>query len=120
MKSNYFHSVQFTATQWESAEQKAKFANQFIDFILSGYKATKFPKWFYNRLSMCFGFIAHYNRGGFYDTYFTNDSNVHNFLNSIIDFNCCGDPEFTYSDVEKELRLWVIGKTSIDMWQIDK
>ena len=104
---NYFHSVQFTATQWETAEQKAKFANQFIRFIKSGYKQSLFPKWFYNRLSNTFGFIAHYNREGFYDTYFTDYNGINNFSHSILNFPCYGDPDYTFSDVEKELIKWL-------------
>lgn len=64
-----FTANQFTATKWESAEQKAKFANHFVRFVKSGFKPTLFYSWFYKRLSMTFGHIAHFNRQGFWHTW---------------------------------------------------
>ena len=99
-----FTAEQFIATKWEPAEQKAKFANHFVKFVKSGYKYSLFHKWFYNRLSMCFGFIAHYNKNGFYDTYFADIEKIVRFWQVIENFPCYGDPEYTYSDVEKVLQ----------------
>ena len=95
----------FTPTQWETAEQKEKFFNQFVRFVNGGFKMSLFPKWFYQRLSMCFGHIAHYNQGGFYEEWFSDSGD--RFLSHCLSYRVCGDPEYTYSDVEKELQKWI-------------
>ena len=102
-----FKAEQFTATKWEDAAQKAKFANQFVAFVLSGFSPTKFPQWFYVRLSMCFMHIAHYNRWGFYNTFFTTYDGMGEFIKQTGDFPCYGDPAYTYSDVERALQEWI-------------
>jgi hypothetical protein len=50
-------------TKWSTAEQKAKFANQLMAFIAADFPENKFTKALYNRLSQCFGMIAHYVEG---------------------------------------------------------
>jgi hypothetical protein len=57
---HHFQSESFTATKWSTAEQKAKFANQLMTFIAADFPENKFTKALYNRLSQCFGMIAHY------------------------------------------------------------
>ena len=44
----------------------AKVARAFERFAASGYKLAFFTKPLYLALSRCFGFIAHYDRYGFY------------------------------------------------------
>jgi hypothetical protein len=110
-----FTAEQFTPTEWNSAEDKAKFANHFVRFVESGYKPSLFEKWFYTRLSNTFGHIAHYDRGGFYATFFETLRDQLRFLEitagnyglySDRSGGICGDPQFTYSDVERALRNW--------------
>lgn len=103
-----FKAEQFTPTKWESSAQKAKFANHMVKFIDSGFKRTIFPKWFYNRLSMCFGHIAHYNINGFYNVWFETKEDQQNFIYNILNWHCCGDPEYTYSDVEKSIQEYIM------------
>ena len=102
-----FTAQQFKATKFETAQAKATFANHFIRFVLSGFKITIFPHWFYQRLSMCFGHIAHYNRDGFYSTWVSGTERQREFFRNILNYPCYGDPEYTYSDVEKELKAYV-------------
>lgn len=106
-----FDASKLTATEWSTVKDKIKFAEQFVRFVESDYSPTQFPKWFYTRLSMCFGFIAHYNQRGFYETYFYKDSfgsmsNLQTFKDSVINYSCYGSPEFTYSDIESQIRAW--------------
>lgn len=110
-----FTASQFTPTQWDTAEQKAKFANQFVRFVDSDFKATIFPKWFYNKLSNTFGHIAHFNQGGFYDTFFSTLEGRVQFMEITEGvaglygengLGICGDPAFTYCDVERAVRGW--------------
>lgn len=114
-----FRPEQFTPTEFHSAADKAKFANHFVRFVESDFKATLFPKWFYRELSMTFGHIAHYNQGGFYGTFFNDLRGRLEFLAITAGevglyaesgMGICGDPTFTYSDVEKVLRAWVVEK----------
>jgi hypothetical protein len=106
-KMRVFTASEFVPTQWDTAEQKAKFANQFAKFVLSDFAASRFPHWFYNRLSMTFGHIAHYNQGGFYSTWFADTAGKLDFLKRTVEHPHYGDPSFTYSDVEKVLHEWV-------------
>ena len=98
----------FTATQWDTAEDKADFVNHFILFVRSDFSEAYFTKKFYTRLSMTFGHIAHYNQAGFYGTFFDSTEGKLAFLKRTATYHCCGDRKFTYSDVEKYLRKWVV------------
>lgn len=97
----------YTATEHATVADKEKFEKHFKRFVESGFKDTLFPKWFYTRLSMCFGNIAHYDRNNFYEHFFTNAQDQAKFLKQCRSYNCPGDPAYTYSDVEKVLRDWI-------------
>lgn len=103
-----FTGAQFSPTKWDTAEQKAKFANQFVRFVESDFKESLFPKWFYNRLSMTFGHIAHYDQAGFYGAQFSTLRKQLAFLDQTVNGGGYGDPAYTYSDVERALAAWVI------------
>ena len=96
------------ATKWNTVEDKEKFIKHFKRFVLGGFRKTIFHKWFYTRLSLCFGFIAHYNKHGFYEEKFSSVAKQIDFLRSILDFPCYGDPAYTYSDAERIIRQWVM------------
>ena len=59
----FFEPHQFIATQWNSAEDKAKFANALMTFIANEFPRRSFTKSLYQRLSNTFGHIAHYAEG---------------------------------------------------------
>jgi len=102
-----FSHNDFTATKFNSAEDKAKFANHLIKFIQNDFPERMFYKWFYERLSNCFGHIAHYNICGFYEKWFRTTSDKIDFLYNILDHPCYGHAEYTYSDVEKAIKSWL-------------
>ena len=102
-----FTPDQFTPTQWEGADKKAVFARQFIKFVRSDFSRSHFPKTFYQRLSMTFGHIAHYNQNGFFDEFFVTTEGKVRFLQQTLQHPCYGDPTFTYSDVERALQVWL-------------
>ena len=97
----------FMATEFSSIDDKIKFEKQFKKFVTSGFKRSQFPKWFYTRLSMCFGMIAHYNHDNFYATYFDTRDGRQEFVDQCLRCQCYGDPAFTYSDVERTLVQWL-------------
>lgn len=103
-----FDQHAFVATQWEKAEMKSRFCNALAHFILSDFPKSKFPSWLYKRLSMTFGFIAHYDIHGFYAEYFESTADKLRFLEQILDYPCHGDPEYTYSDAERTFRAWLM------------
>ena len=113
-----FKPEQFTPTQWDTREGKAKFANHFQKFVLSGFQRQLFPKWFYIRLSMTFGHIAHYDHDGFYSTWFRTSKDRVQFLEWTVNsrYAGIGDPAYTYSDVEKALAAWVRQSGLITQW----
>ena len=98
---------QFTPTQWNTSLDKAAFAKQFVCFVKSEFAAKHFTKKFYRRLSQIFGHIAHYNRDGFWNEFFTNTANRVRFLQQTMQWPCYGDPAWTYSDVERALQEWL-------------
>jgi hypothetical protein len=63
MPKGPFLPSEFVPTKFSTAQDKADFGNTFLHFIESEWARTAFSKSFYNRLSMCFGHIAHYVDG---------------------------------------------------------
>lgn len=110
-----FSADQFTPTEFATAAQKARFANNFVQFVLSGFDRKKFPKWFYTRLSMTFGHIAHYNQEGFYATWFSATDKQRKFIDRLREWVAYGDPKYTFSDVERQLVHWANGEGREDI-----
>ncbi|HUZ96746.1 MAG TPA: hypothetical protein VMU57_17725 [Edaphobacter sp.] len=109
---------QFTATQFDSAEVKAAFGNHFLHFVHSEFNRSLFRKPFYNRLSMCFSHIAHYDLAGFYDVWFADDESRLNFLHHTLRFPCYGDPAYTYSDVEREIQRHILTTSLVRQYEL--
>jgi len=104
MPKGPFLPSEFTPTEWSTAADKASFGNTLLHFLDSGCSRELFTKKFYNRLSMTFGNIAHYNLEGFYDTWFTRDRHRLGFVQKLLRWPCHGDPRFTFSDVESAIQ----------------
>ena len=98
-----FVAADFVPTQWDTAEQKAKFANALMRFIADDFPRSKFHERFYRRLSNTFGHIANYNSAGFYGRFFLSAEDKLTFLEQCVTWPCYGDPTFTYSDVERAI-----------------
>ena len=96
-----FVAADFVPTQWDTTEQKAKFANALMTFIADDFPRSKFHESFYRRLSNTFGHIACFNRDGFYQRFFLTAEDKCAFLEQCVTWPCYGDPTFTYSDVER-------------------
>lgn len=78
MKINLFDS-RFKSVQFMSKEEKAKVYRGWMKFISNGLKWDHFTNAIYEHLHHC-SFIAHYNRNGFYQTYFTQPEMTRRFL----------------------------------------
>lgn len=107
-----FDTAQFVATKWDSADDKAWFANQFVKFVESDFDQRHFTERFYRRLSNTFGHIAHYNLLGFWEKFFTTQTGKLKFLEYALLHRCYGDPTWTYSDVERAIQAW-LGESGI-------
>ncbi len=103
-----FTAEQFTPTKWDDAQTKANFGRQFIKFVESDFDPGRFSQAFYRRLALTFGHIAHFNRQGFYGTFFTTTEGKGRFLRMTLDHHCYGDPSYTYSDVERAMQRWLL------------
>jgi hypothetical protein len=98
-----------------SAAEKEKVLKAFKRFVKSGFAWTSFSKALYEHLYLHCGFIAHYNRDGFWDYHFHNfsrrnewdDERVQEFLIAFID----RDAEYKFGDrFCAESRVEGIGK----------
>ena len=98
-----FVAADFVPTHWDSAEQKAKFANALLTFVAQDFPRSKFHENFYRRLSNAFGHIANFNLAGFYERFFRTAEDKLEFLEQCVTWPCHGDPTYTYSDVERVL-----------------
>jgi len=97
----------YKSTKFDSTAQKKKFESHFKRFLLKGCPESLFYKWFYSCLSNCFGHYAHYSKNNFYADFFTTGDGKIDFIKWCLDYPCYGDPEYTYSDVEKVLQNWI-------------
>jgi len=112
-----FNAIQFTHTAWDSADDKAWFANQFVKFVEGGFSKRHFTQRFYRRLSNTFGHIAHFNQHEFWNTFFATTADKLKFLEQTLAGPCYGDPAATYSDVERELQRWLAIAGTLDTFR---
>ena len=106
MSKKLFTVNRFTATQHSSAEEKSRFCDNFAKFIVSGFPRSRFKTAFYRRLSNIFGHIAHYDQIGFWEVWFATPAKQRQFIRRIHEWVAMGDPNFCWSDVERELKSW--------------
>jgi hypothetical protein len=106
-----FQAPHFTATRWNTAEDKARMTNKITKFILNGFQQPSFTKEIYKRLSTMFGHIAEYDIHGFYHIWFADDAAclkwAENAMKGGVLGFVVGDPAWTWSDVEKALQEWM-------------
>ena len=104
-----FSATDFTATNFATAEDKAKWANKFIKFILGGFQRTSFKKEIYKQLHHMFGHCAEYDLNGFYFTWFEDTYKCLHWVETVTTtwLAGIGQPQFTWSDVEIKLVKWI-------------
>src|ERR1700733_10963749 len=113
-----FTAAEFAPTQWDSAEDKAKFANALMKFIAHEFPRQSFTKPFYWRLSNTFGHIAHHNLDGFYGAFFERDADKVVFLEQTLSWPHFGDPTLTFSDVERAVKRQLRSAKVIDIFRL--
>jgi hypothetical protein len=65
-----FIDADFAATKWDTAAEKAVFANALCRLISADFRESLFTQKLYRRLALSFGHIAHFERGCFYNHFF--------------------------------------------------
>jgi hypothetical protein len=99
--------MSYTATKFDTVENKEKFEKHFKRFVEKGFPETLFNKKFYTQMSNMRGHIAHYNQCGFYDAQFSTPERRADFLQHWTNDVVYGDPDYTWSDVERVLAAWL-------------
>jgi hypothetical protein len=100
----FLNASDFVPTKWSTAEEKAAFGNNLLQFMMTGFWAGRFTEKLYTRLSMCFGYIACFDRNGFAETWFDSPESIAAFVNHLMQWPCHGDPSYTFSDVEQAVQ----------------
>jgi hypothetical protein len=118
MPKGPFLPSDFTATKFSTAADKAEFGNTLLRFIDSKWASALFTKSFYNRLSMSFGHIAHYNRAQFYEEWFSSLADQVRFLKHTLRFPCYGGPEYTFSDVERAIQRELVNRNYLAQYEL--
>jgi hypothetical protein len=118
MPKGPFLPSEFTSTKFSAAADKAEFGNALLRFIESEWQAALFTKTLYNRLSRCFGHVAHYNGAQFYEKWFSTLAAQVRFLEHTLRFSCYGDPEYTFSDVEREIQREIRNRNYLARYQL--
>ena len=107
MKKKGEEMATFTATRFDTSENKQKSLADLKKFIKAGMPKERFTKKLYQQLSLHFGHIAHTNLDGFYQVWFQTPKNELAFLRKHRDGDIYGDPADTWSDVRRELSTWL-------------
>ena len=118
MPKGPFLPSDFKATKFSTAADKAEFGNTLLRFIESEWASALFTKSFYNRLSMCFAHIANYNRTQFYEEWFSSLAAQVRFLKHTLRFPCYGDPEYTFSDVERAIQREIVDRNYLARYEL--
>lgn len=89
-------------TQFMSATEKESTLKAWERFLKNGCQEGQFTKALYHHLIQHCMFIAHYDRGGFYGTYFTNGGDTAHFLTQFDRSKGC-------ESVEYGMDIWLRG-----------
>lgn len=98
--------LDFTDTQFMTKEEKLKIYKNFVSFLNNHFKESLFTKNLYTELTMHFGFIAHYNKNGFYSEYFESAAKFNKiaFGTNVKDseYSCIDTTEFQFNGLASE------------------
>ena len=91
---------QLQDSKFLSAKDKKLILKQWKTFLTRGLRFEDFTDRLYKQLSLRCEFIAHFDRGGFYSTYFVDPEDTIRFLHQF-------DIDFGFRSVEYGMTLWV-------------
>lgn len=90
-------------SEFLSAKEKATILRQWKRFIEKGFRFEDFTKELYKHLTLHCSFIAHFDKGGFYNTYFEHPEDTIRFLQQF-------DADFAFKSVEYGGVWWMQGE----------
>lgn len=114
MAAPIFREVEFVPSKWQSAAEKANFANRLAEFIAAGMPQRKFSKALYRDLIQCFGFMGHYDVHGFASEHFGLPQHKAAFLEQIAAAPIYGSPHTSSCDVEAVIQRWLHNTGHLD------
>ena len=85
---------QFTDAEFMSAAQKRNVLRAWLRFVKSGFEQRWFTKALYEHLIQHCGYVAHSNRGVYYDTYFQDPEATQRFLDQFDRSRGCQSVEY--------------------------
>ena len=102
---------QFRDSEFLSADDKRKVLKAWVRFLQGGLRFAHFTKRLYEHLHLHCSFIAHYNRQGFYQTYFERGETIAQFLSQFDRRGECRSVEYggaawlqgTYADLHRAM-----------------
>jgi len=94
---------QFRDTEFMSAREKQLVLKAWVRFLRKGLRFEDFSRRLYEYLHLHCQFIAHYDRAGFYRTYFDNGEDTLRFLSQF-------DKRGECRSVEYGMRSWLEGE----------
>ena len=97
----------FSDAQFMSAREKALVQKAWVRFLKNGLREEDFSDRLYQHLHLHCSFIAHYDRAGFYATYFENGEDTTRFLSQFDKRGECRSVEYGWS--------WWIGGDYMDV-----
>ncbi len=84
----------FTDAQYMTAQQKRRVLGDWVRFFKNGATFKRFTKRLYEHLTLHCSYIAHFNRHGFFDTYFGNPEGLQHFLDQFDRSKGCVSTEY--------------------------
>lgn len=94
---------EFTDSQFMSAREKMNVIRDWERFLKKGFKPQHFTRALYLHLTLRCSFIAHFDKSGFYNTYFENPEDTIRFLHQF-------DADFAFKSVEYGGVWWMKGE----------
>ena len=91
---NTFFDASFKDSKFMPAKEKARVLKAWETFLRNGCRQEDFTHALYEHLINHCSFIAHYNRAGFYDTYFVNGEDTAHFLTQFDRSKGCQSMEY--------------------------
>lgn len=104
--------IPFKSVHFMTALEKTRVQKQYKNLLKAvdkrEVKPTQFPKSLYEHLHLHCGFIAHFSRHGFYQTYFVRPADTKEFLDTMMLCSHSGSNE--YRDINQALQNETIKK----------
>ena len=94
MKKTTIDTSHFTDAQHMTAPQKRRILGDWVRFFETEMEFKRFTKRLYEHLIQHCSFIAHFNRHGFFDTYFANPEGLQDFLDQFDRSKGCVSTEY--------------------------